>query len=108
MNQALFEQVDNYIGGLLAIEDDDLKRATALIESKNLPNQSISPVQGKMLHVFAKACHARRILELGTFGGYSTIWLANALPAGGKLITIESDELHADVARQNIRHARLD
>ncbi|MCE3229787.1 MAG: O-methyltransferase family 3 [Bacteroidetes bacterium] len=107
MNQEIFEKVDHYISNLLAPEDEALINTTALIEKEKLPNQSISPVQGKMLQVFAKACNAKRILELGTFGAYSTIWLAKALPENGKLITIEFDEIHAKLAKQNIYTANL-
>lgn len=107
MEHSIFEKADNYIGALLAPEDEALVQATALIEKEKLPNQSISSVQGKMLQVFAKACNAKRVLELGTFGAYSTIWLAKALPENGKLVTIEFDETYAKVAQQNIDNANL-
>lgn len=107
MTASLFEKADGYIAALTAQEDEALLQTTARIRQANLPDQSISPVQGKMLQVFAKAVAAKRVLELGTFGAYSTIWLARALPADGKLITLEYDEHHARVARQNIEAAGL-
>ena len=68
----------------------------------------MAPNQGKLLQLFARMVNAKRILEIGTLGGYSTIWLARALPADGKLVTLEADESHAAVARQNITRAGLD
>jgi predicted O-methyltransferase YrrM len=107
MDNTLFEQVDHYIGNLLAQEDGALKHATAQIEQEQLPNMSISASQGKMLQVLAIACNAKRILELGTFGAYSTIWLGRALPADGKLITLEYDPRYAAMAQKNIAYAGL-
>ncbi len=107
MDNTLFEQVDQYIGHLLAPEDKALIDTTASTEAAQIPLISISPVQGKLLQVFARACNAHRILELGTLGGYSTIWLARALPAGGKVITLELEPTHAAVAQKNIDNARL-
>ncbi len=107
MDNTLFEQVDNYISDLLAPEDKILSAALKLLERENIPNISISPTQGKLLQVFAKACNARRILEIGTLGAYSTIWLARTLPDDGKLITIEYDENCAKVAAKNIANAGL-
>jgi predicted O-methyltransferase YrrM len=72
-----------------------------------LPAIHVSPSQGKMLHLLARALGARRILEIGTLGGYSTIWLARALPAGGRLVTLEADPRHASVARSNLARAGL-
>jgi predicted O-methyltransferase YrrM len=68
----------------------------------------VTPSQGKLLHILARLQGARHILEIGTLGGYSTIWLARALPEGGRLVTIEADPRHADVARKNILRAGLD
>src|ERR1700682_3010265 len=73
-----------------------------------LPRHSVSPNQGKLLHLMARLQGARSILEIGTLGGYSTIWLARALPADGRLITLEADPRHADIARANISRAGLD
>jgi predicted O-methyltransferase YrrM len=73
-----------------------------------LPPHDVSPTQGKLLHVLTRAQGARRILEIGTLGGYSTIWLARALPPGGCLITLEADPRHAEIARANLKRASLD
>ena len=105
MTASLFEQVDNYISHLLADESEALKNVTRSLQEENIDDASISPNQGKLLQVFAAACNAKRILELGTLGAYSTIWLAEKLPADGKLITIEFDEHHAKVAQKNINHS---
>lgn len=107
MNNEIFEKVDNYISELLAPEDKALKDATKLLELKSIPNISIAPNQGKFLQVLAIICNAKRVLELGTLGAYSTIWIARALPEDGKVITIESDPLHAEIARINIEKAGL-
>ncbi len=99
MNKELFAAVDNYISDLFEGDDKDLIAAEKLIEEKNIPQISISPNQGKFLQLMAKLCNAKKILEIGTLGGYSTIWMARALPAGGKLITLELDPVHAAVAQ---------
>jgi predicted O-methyltransferase YrrM len=104
---SLFEQVDQYISSLLAPEDAALTRTIQSLAANRIPDMSVSPAQGKLLQVFAAACKATKILELGTLGGYSTIWLARALPAGGRLITLECDEHYASVAQQNIDSAGL-
>lgn len=108
MDNTVFEKVDQYIGELLAQEDQALKHATRLIDEKGIPNASISPNQGKLLQLLALASNARNILEIGTLGAYSTIWLARALPADGRLVTLEFDEVHAQIARENIQAAGLD
>lgn len=107
MDNTQFEQVDLYISKLLGQEDKALRDATALINSENIPNASVSPNQGKFLQVLALGCNAKNILELGTLGAYSTLWLAKALPKDGKIITIEFDLLHAQIARKNIENAGL-
>jgi predicted O-methyltransferase YrrM len=107
MDNQIFEKVDNYISDLLGIEDQALKSATSLIESNEIPNASISPNQGKLLQILALTCNAKRVLELGTLGAYSTIWLAKALPPDGKVISIEFDPLHYEVAKKNIENAGL-
>ena len=97
--------VDDYIAEKLLREDvafDDVLAANA---AAGLPAIDVSPAQGKLLHLLAKAIGARRILEVGTLGGYSTIWLAHALPADGKLVTLEVDSHHAQVARDNLDRA---
>ena len=108
MNHDIFSAVDKYIGDLLAPETDALQHAERTTAAAGIPLMNVSPVQGKMLQVFARMCNAKNILELGTLGGYSTIWLANALPDGGKVTTLEIDPAYAEVARQNIAYANLE
>jgi caffeoyl-CoA O-methyltransferase len=103
----IYQQVDDYIAGLVAQEDEALAAARTTALEAGLPDIAISAAEGKFLHVLARAIRAERILEIGTLGGYSTIWLARALPPAGKLITIEVDAHHADVARSNITRAGL-
>ncbi len=107
MNKEFFESVDQYISGLLGAEDEALQATTASIEKENIPQISVSANQGKFLHILAKVCNAKKILEIGTLAGYSTIWMARALPADGRLISLEFDQHHADVARKNIDRAGL-
>jgi len=99
--------VDTYVNGVLIADDDALSAAVQASEAAGLPAISVTPQQGKLLHVMARSIRSRAILEIGTLGGYSTIWLARALPAGGRLITLEADAKHAEVARANIAHAGL-
>jgi predicted O-methyltransferase YrrM len=107
MSQEIYQQVDSYISSLVAEEDAALAAARVAALDGGLPDIAISAAEGKFLHVLARAVNAERVLEIGTLGGYSTIWLARALPARGELITIELDEHHADVARSNIARAGL-
>ena len=108
MNKELFAKVDQYINDLLVEQDNVLTATeTSIIEAK-IPTISITPNQGKFLHVLARLAKAKKILEIGTLGGYSTIWLARALPQSGQLITLEIDPNHADVAHKNIIRAGLD
>lgn len=107
MDNTSFAEVDNYIGNLLAREDKALGDISITLEKEHIPNQGVSAVQGKFIHTMAKAAGARNILELGTFAGYSTIWLARALPADGKLITLEYSERHAAIAQQQVGNAGL-
>ena len=99
--------VDNYINDLLIGSDAALDAALKMSDDAGLPSIQVAANQGKLLMLLAKAQKARRILEIGTLGGYSTIWLARALPAGGRLITLELEEKHAKVARSNIARAGL-
>ena len=108
MHNELFGKVDEYICQLLAPEDEALQSTVQSIKAAGIPQISISASQGKLLQVFAKMCGAKKILELGTLAGYSTIWLARALPGDGKLISLEYDAMHAAVARENIARAGLD
>lgn len=107
MNDTIFSKVDNYISGLLAQETPAMKHAEELMEENGLPLIHISPVQGKTLQVLAKMCNARNILELGTLAGYSTLWLADALPDDGKVTTIEYSEEYAAIATQNFSDAGI-
>ena len=91
MSEELWAAVDRYIDDVLVTPDKALAAALAASAQAGLPAIAVSPSQGKLLHLMARAQGARRILEIGTLGGYSTIWLARALPAGGRLITLEAD-----------------
>jgi predicted O-methyltransferase YrrM len=99
--------VDDYYGKLLMPPDTVLESALQKSDEAELPAISVSSNQGKMLMILAQMQKAERILEIGTLGGYSTIWLARALPSGGKLITLEYEQKHADVASENIKQAGL-
>jgi len=101
----VWADVDAYIDQTITGSDPALEAALADSAAAGLPAISVSPSQGKLLHILAKASRARRILELGTLGGYSGIWLARALPADGRLVTIELEAKHADVARRNFERA---
>jgi caffeoyl-CoA O-methyltransferase len=103
----LFDRVDRYIDQLYGGEDAVLAGVEASMLAADMPQISVSPVQGRLLGLLVRLCGASRILEIGTLGGYSTIWMARALPAGGRLITIESDPGHAAVARANLDRAGL-
>ena len=108
MDTSLFESVDQYIANLLGEEDAVLNGTLKSMKDAGIPGINVTANQGKFLQVLAKLCNAKRILEIGTLGGYSTIWLARALPADGQLITLELEQAYADVARQNIIKAGLD
>ncbi len=108
MDQALVSAVDGYIEALFHEHDPILEAALKASDEAGLPEIQISPSQGRYIYLLAKLIGARRILEIGTLGGYSTIWLARALPSGGRLVSLESEKKHADVARRNIAHAKLD
>ena len=107
MDTEIFLQVDNYISALLASEDVALTDTIKSLDEEGLPQHSVSANQGKFLQVMMIACNAKKVLELGTLGGYSTIWLARALPDNGKLITIEVDKHHGNVAQKNIDNSGL-
>lgn len=105
MTQPIWTAVDDYLDQHYLEEDpvlDDLLRAS---DAAGLPEINVAPNQDKMLMMFAMMVGAKRILEIGTLGGYSTVWLARALPADGKLITLEYEPTHAEVARANIARA---
>jgi len=107
MTKEFFGSVDNYINSLVAPHDDALAAAERAIIESGIPQISVSANQGKFLQVLAKLSGAKKILEVGTLGGYSTIWMARALPPGGKMITLEIDPKHAEVARKNFEVAGL-
>jgi predicted O-methyltransferase YrrM len=105
--QTRWTDVDRYVTDLLADGDPALAAALDASAAAGLPPIEISPSQGKLLHLLARAQGARRILEVGTLGGYSTIWLGRALPAEGRLVTLEVNPRYAEVARSNIARAEL-
>jgi len=107
MPQEQWTAVDHYLTDLLVPPDPALEGALRASAAAGLPPINVSPSQGKLLHLLARLQGARTILEIGTLGGYSTIWLARALPAGGRLVTLEADVKHAAVARANIASADL-
>jgi predicted O-methyltransferase YrrM len=108
MTQEQWSAVDRYVTELLVQPDAALDGAMESSTAAGLPAISVSAPQGKQLMLLAKLQGARNILEIGTLGGYSTIWLARALPPGGRLITLEADAKHAEIARGNIERAGLD
>lgn len=103
----LFQRVDAYIAGLLAPHDEALEGALQSQADAEMPRINVSPNQGKLLHLLALVCQARRILEIGTLSGYSAIWMARALPPDGQLITLEHNLDYARIARANIARAGL-
>jgi predicted O-methyltransferase YrrM len=105
MEKELWKAVDQYTTGLLMPSDPALDAALAASDAAGLPSISVSPSQGKLLMLLARLAGASRILEVGTLGGYSSIWLARALSPGGRLITLEADAKHAEIARSNIARA---
>src|ERR1700733_1566496 len=105
MSKKLWSAVDQYTTDLLLPADSALEAALKASEAAGLPSISVSPSQGKMLMLLAQLARASRILEIGTLGGYSSIWLARALTPGGRLITLEANPKHAEVARGNIARA---
>jgi predicted O-methyltransferase YrrM len=107
MSQETWTKFDDYVNELFLPKDEVLDAALEASKAAGLPAINLSANQGKLLHLLAKATGAKTILEVGTLGGYSTIWLARALPAGGKLVTLEYEKKHADVARANIARAGL-
>src|SRR5262245_21338619 len=102
MNEVQWTEVERFISDLLVPSDPALEEALRASTKAGLPAIQVSPPLGKLLHLLAKVRGARTILEIGTLGGYSTIWLARALPVGGRLITLEVDRKYAELARANI------
>jgi predicted O-methyltransferase YrrM len=108
MSDATWRDVDAYIEERLVGEDEALSAAIRESAAAGLPAIAVSAAHGKMLHLLALSIGARRILEVGTLGGYSAIWMARALPPGGELISLEIDPRNAEVARKNIERAGLE
>src|SRR5215469_1989899 len=107
MSQELWTAVDQYINQMLVPTDPVLDAALRGSTVGGLPAIQVSPPQGKVLHLLVAATGARNILEIGTLGGYSTIWMARALPAGGRLLTLEANAKHAEVALANFNRGGL-
>ncbi|MFB7554993.1 O-methyltransferase [Streptomyces brevispora] len=107
MTQARWAEVDDYFNALLVGSDEALDAAVEASEKAGLPAIQVAANQGKLLNLLARLQGARTVLEIGTLGGYSTIWLARALPEGGRLVTLEADPECAEVARRNIERAGL-
>jgi len=105
MNQDQWTTVDHYFAERLLPSDPVLEAALEASAAAGLPSINVSPVQGKFLHLLVLATGARRILEIGTLGGYSTLWLARALPVDGRLVSLELQPRHAEVARANLDRA---
>ena len=107
MNERTMLDLDDYLAQTFVGDDPDLRRVLESSDRAGLPPIAVSAVQGKLLYVLTRAIGAKRALEIGTLGGYSAIWIARALGPQGKLITIEIDPHHAEVARQNVAAAGL-
>lgn len=101
----VFDEVDNFLDALLLPDDDSLNETLKRQDEAGLPPMAVSPLQGAFLNILAQAMGAKRILELGTFAGYSTIWLARAVPEDGKVITLELQDVNADFAQKNLNDA---
>ena len=102
VNAALLQRIDDYIEALFAAPDDVLRRNRARADGAGLPPINVSPTEGKLIYLVAKMTRARRVLEIGTLGGFSTTWLARALPYGGAIVSLEVNPRHAEIARANL------
>lgn len=107
MSEELWTAVDDYLDGLLMPPDPVLEAVIEASNAAGLPAIAVTPTQGKLLHLLARMQRARSILEIGTLGGYSTVWLARALPPDGRLVTLEADPKHYEMARANLERAGL-
>lgn len=105
MSEKIWRAVDDYFTGELVPEQESLQKVLDASDASSLPAISVSANQGKFLHLIARMIGAKKVLEVGTLGGYSTLWFASALPTDGKVITLEFEPLHAAVARANFRDA---
>jgi predicted O-methyltransferase YrrM len=101
-------EVDEFVGATITPDDEVLRHAVGRCEAAGLPPIQVSPPQGKLLNLLARSIRARTVLEFGTLGGYSSIWIGRALPDGGHLTSLEADPAYAEVARANIAEAGLD
>lgn len=108
VSQDQWNEVDAYLVHALLDEDPGLEAALQASAEAGLPPINVAPNQGKLLHLLVRSSGARRVLEIGTLGGYSTIWMARALPEDGHIVTLEVDARHADVARANFARAGVD
>jgi predicted O-methyltransferase YrrM len=107
VSEEQWSAVDAFIEDQLLPSDRELEAVLEASSKAGLPSIQVSPPQGKLLNLLARALGARAILELGTLGGYSSLWLARALPPGGRLVTLEADPAHAEVARANLAAAGM-
>jgi predicted O-methyltransferase YrrM len=107
IREKLWTEVDNYFAGLLAPADAELNAAVKANRKARLPEIDVSPLQGKLLQLLVQITQAKRVLEIGTLGAYSTICMARALPKGGRIVTLEYEPRHAKIARANLRNAGL-
>jgi predicted O-methyltransferase YrrM len=107
MTEDRWAEVDAFVGATIAPDDAVLRHAVERCEAAGLPAIQVSPPQGKLLSLLARSIGARTVLEFGTLGGYSSIWIGRALPEGGHLTTLEADAAYAEVARENIAEAGL-
>jgi predicted O-methyltransferase YrrM len=105
LSRETWAAVDRYLSDLLVPGDDALTEALTAADAADLPPHHVAPVEGKLLHLLARVCGVRRVLEIGTLAGYSTIWLARAVPADGMVVTLEADPRYAAVARDNLDRA---
>ncbi len=105
--RALLGEIDDYVQDLYAAQDEALEAAVRESRRAGLPEIQVSPIEGKLLTLLAEIAGARRILEIGTLGGYSAIHFGRALPEDGELVSLEIDERHAEVARENVERAGL-
>lgn len=108
MDEALFTDVDRFFSDTLIPDDPVFEEALRAAQDAGLPPINVSAPQGRLLHVLVRAVGARRVLEIGTLAGYSTLWMAKALPEGGTVVTLELDPHHAEVARRNFERAGVD
>lgn len=103
----LWAEIDGYFAGLLAPQDEPLRAAIKANRAAGLPAIDVTPLQGKFLQVLMQITQAKQVLEIGLLGGYSTIWMAKALPRGGRIVSLEFEPRHAEIARANLRRAGL-